>query len=130
MIGGAVILVLGVGCWILAAVIHRHTAAAVVAATVTAAVLTVAPSADAMPPGPGMVPVAPVTADPGTRPACRWDDGSGTGRRPCVWDARHLGNGLGDSFLAIPVYPFRGADPVIRYLSHRRAHRLLFGAVR
>lgn len=72
--------------------------------------------------------VEPITS--ARMPACSFDDGSGTGRRPCVWDARHMGNGLGDSFVAIPVYPFRGTDPVIRYVSHHRAHRLAFGGVR
>jgi hypothetical protein len=61
---------------------------------------------------------------------CKWDDGSGSGRRPCVWDARHMGNGIGRSFVAIPVFPFRGTDPVVRYVSHRKAHRYAFGSVR
>lgn len=127
MIAGALILAAGVVCWILAGVVSRRSAAAVLAATVAAAVIAAGgPSAGAVPDGPRAVSAVAVA----TRPACRWDDGSGTGHAPCVWDGRHLGNGVGRSFLAIPVYPFRGHDPIIRYVSHRAAHRMLFGGVR
>lgn len=61
-------------------------------------------------------------------PACRYDDGSlPRGAWRCVWDARHMGNGFGDSFVA---YRSAGADPRIWYVSHRRAHRLMVGGVR
>lgn len=36
----------------------------------------------------------------GLKPECRYEDGSGQ-RRTCVWDARHMGNGKGRSFLSI-----------------------------
>lgn len=38
----------------------------------------------------------------------------------CTWDARHLGNGTGRSYLVSP----RGR---VTPVSHARAHRLLFG---
>lgn len=36
----------------------------------------------------------------GIHPKCKYEDGSGQ-RRTCVWDARHMGNGEGRSFLSI-----------------------------
>lgn len=50
---------------------------------------------------------------------CRYDDGSGP--LPCVWDARHMGNGQGKSFIARRS---KGDDPRIFIIRHRRAHRL------
>lgn len=76
-------------------------------------------------PAPSPAPVPDHTA--GRVAPCRDDSGSSR-RRVCVWDARHMGNGRGRSF-----YAYRnafGGDPVIRYVSHRRAHRALNGAVR
>lgn len=35
----------------------------------------------------------------------------------CVWDARHMGNGVGRSFKI-------GREGKFKYISHRRAHRL------
>lgn len=43
---------------------------------------------------------------------------------PCVWDARHMGNGIGKSFLALPPSKGHNGGRVI-YLSHTEAHRLL-----
>lgn len=61
-------------------------------------------------------------------PACRYDDGSlPAGAWRCVWDARHMGNGYGDSFVA---FRQESGDPRIWYVSHRRAHRLMVGGVR
>lgn len=43
---------------------------------------------------------------------------------PCVWDATHMGNGEGTSFIVLPPtanYP----DGRVVYLSHREAHDLL-----
>jgi len=51
--------------------------------------------------------------------ACKWEDGSG--QRHCVWDARHMGNGGGRSFIALDG----GTDRAVYvYISHKRAHRL------
>lgn len=36
----------------------------------------------------------------------------------CVWDARHMGNGFGQSFKV-------GPKGHVTYISHRRAHHLL-----
>ena len=49
---------------------------------------------------------------------CIYEDGSG--QRRCIWDAIHMGNGEGDSFIS------REFGDDIRYISHRRAHRLLY----
>jgi len=46
---------------------------------------------------------------------CEYEDSRG-----CVWDAKHMGNGKGDSFRA-----FKGGE--VRYITHARAHRILFG---
>jgi hypothetical protein len=46
---------------------------------------------------------------------CRQEDGPG----PCAWDARHMGNGRGDSFI------IRTRNGPIRYVSHRLAHVLI-----
>lgn len=45
--------------------------------------------------------------------ACQYEDSPG----PCVWDARHMGNGSGKSFI-------RKASGRVEYVGHRRAHRL------
>lgn len=37
---------------------------------------------------------------------------------PCVWDARHMGNGTGNSFVVRPLS--------VRYVSHHRAHVLAY----
>lgn len=47
---------------------------------------------------------------------CEYEDSRG-----CVWDARHMGNGYGRSFIA------RNSGTIV-YIGHKRAHRLLFGA--
>jgi hypothetical protein len=39
---------------------------------------------------------------------------------PCVWDARHMGNGSGKSFI-------RRKSGKVVYVTHRRAHRMLHG---
>lgn len=52
-------------------------------------------------------------------PVCQYEDGSGQAR--CVWDARHNGNGVGRSYVV--VHGGRD-DAKIRFVSHRRAHRL------
>lgn len=51
----------------------------------------------------------------GKRQPCEFEDS-----RDCVWDAKHMGNGKGDSFKVGP----RGH---VTDLTHRRAHRLLYG---
>jgi hypothetical protein len=48
----------------------------------------------------------------GVRP-CAAEDSAG----PCVWDARHRGNGRGRSFMVLP-------GERVAYLSHRGAHEL------
>ena len=50
-------------------------------------------------------------------PHCPTDEGIPRHHR-CVWDARHMGNGLGRSFIAT----HRGR--VITYVPHRFAHEL------
>ena len=51
---------------------------------------------------------------------CKYEDGSGQAR--CVWDAKHSGNGRGQSLKII-----NGGEDDARYIeiTHRRAHRLL-----
>jgi hypothetical protein len=51
---------------------------------------------------------------------CEYEDGSS--QRRCVWDARHMGNGVGRSLII-----FRGgtARERIVYISHRKAHWLM-----
>ncbi len=56
---------------------------------------------------------------PGNGRACKFEDGSG-GRRPCVWDARHRGNGQGRSV----IIDRRGRA---HNISHATAHRSLHG---
>lgn len=51
-------------------------------------------------------------------PPCKYDE-AGPEFPRCVWDARHMGNGLGQSFINRP----RIGD--VLYISHRRAHRLM-----
>lgn len=43
---------------------------------------------------------------------CEYEDSIG-----CVWDARHMGNGVGDSFFA--------NRSGVHYISHARAHSML-----
>lgn len=54
-------------------------------------------------------------ASANTLPACKYEDGSGSGR-VCVWDARHRGNGKGKSFIKV--------GSRYTFISHRTAHRL------
>jgi hypothetical protein len=56
-----------------------------------------------------------VAADGGTRVPCQYEDSNG-----CVWDAVHMGNGTGRSYVAKP-------DGRVIYVSHARAHYLLTG---
>lgn len=77
----------------------------------------------------GAVLAAPTPADahrpPTDRPAltvrtwepCANDEAAGG---PCVWDARHMGNGQGRSFKVT-------ARDRVRYVSHATAHALLAG---
>jgi hypothetical protein len=58
-----------------------------------------------------------VATDGGTRVPCAYEDSNG-----CVWDARHMGNGAGRSYVAKP-------DGRVIYVSHARAHYLLTGVV-
>lgn len=54
--------------------------------------------------------------------ACKYEDGSGQAR--CVWDGRHMGNGIGKSYKVI----HGGTDEMrVVYISHRKAHRLIYG---
>lgn len=65
--------------------------------------------------------VAHAEADAGrTWHPCKHEDGSGQAR--CVWDARHMGNGSGDSL----IIRHGGTDDArYRYVTHKRAHRLI-----
>lgn len=54
---------------------------------------------------------APANAAP-TRP-CEYEDSVA-----CVWDARHMGNGIGRSFIV-------SRTGHVKYVTHRRAHRLI-----
>ena len=56
-------------------------------------------------------------ADGGTRVPCAYEDSTN-----CVWDARHMGNGIGRSFVVRP-------SGRVVYVSHARAHFLLTGNV-
>jgi hypothetical protein len=55
----------------------------------------------------------PVTVD--HTPPCRFDEAAGP---RCVWDARHMGNGGGRSFI-------NSGDETVKYIRHARAHRLM-----
>ena len=56
--------------------------------------------------------------------ACATDEGSdGQGSRPCVWDARHQGNGQGHSFIV-------RRDGRVQRISHARAHAFIWGETR
>lgn len=58
-----------------------------------------------------------LTAD--RMPRCVAEDGSGQAR--CVWDARHMGNGEGQSV----VIRHGGTDDMtVTVVTHKRAHRL------
>lgn len=52
-------------------------------------------------------------------PPCRYEDGSGQVR--CFWDARHMGNGIGRSYIMTRV----AGNEHQEFISHRKAHRLL-----
>jgi hypothetical protein len=56
----------------------------------------------------------------GELPACKYDDGSGSRSVACVWDARHMGNGEGKSFVAIKI----NKERLIVRVSHKVAHAL------
>lgn len=57
---------------------------------------------------------------PHSVPACEFEDGSGQAK--CIWDARHMGNGEGNSL----IIRNGGTDEAqYKVISHRRAHRLL-----
>ena len=56
---------------------------------------------------------APAHANPDHTPACANEDSPGR----CVWDARHMGDGNGHSFI-------RRASGELVYVTHARAHRL------
>jgi hypothetical protein len=53
---------------------------------------------------------------------CRYEDGPVTWRKPCVWDARHRGNGDGQSFV---IRRHRDGGDTVEYVTHRRAHYLV-----
>lgn len=52
-------------------------------------------------------------AQAANRQGCEYEDSNS-----CVWDARHMGNGSGESFKV-------NEWGKVTYISHRRAHRLL-----
>jgi len=49
---------------------------------------------------------------------CKYEDGSG--QTVCIWDAKHMGNGVGDSGMIINSPGWSRWVP----LSHKQAHRL------
>lgn len=53
-------------------------------------------------------------------PACEYEDGSS--QKVCIWDAKHQGNGEGNSGIII-----NGGTDRDRYIpiSHRTAHRII-----
>lgn len=59
------------------------------------------------------LPTAPANAARAGLAPCEYEDSN-----HCVWDARHMGNGHGRSFVV-------SRHGVVRYVSHARAHRLL-----
>ena len=63
---------------------------------------------------------AAISAAPKPLQPCASEDSSG----PCVWDAAHMGNGEGQSFIRLPQTANHPDGRVI-YLSHREAHDLL-----
>lgn len=87
---------------------RTRTAAAAAAAVVVVQLLAVAPAATAHKPAPDPVPVR-------AWQPCPNDEAAGG---PCVWDARHMGNGHGRSFVVT-------ARDRVRYVSHATAHALL-----
>jgi hypothetical protein len=69
----------------------------------------------------GAVVVPVVATDGGTRVPCLTDEPHpGPDPRGCVWDARHMGNGVGRSFVVRP-------SGRLVYVTHERAHYLLTG---
>lgn len=84
-----------------------------IAATIAGAVLaTIA--------GPAATAAAP-TAHARPLEPCPTDEATG---HACVWDAQHMGNGTGHSFLVPPGTPQHPDGRIIR-LTHREAHRLI-----
>lgn len=67
---------------------------------------------------PAAAAVMPITPHPRPLRPCPTEDAGGM--RACVWDARHMGNGQGRSYLYLGVGPGR-----VIFLSHRKAHSLL-----
>jgi hypothetical protein len=59
-------------------------------------------------------PIATADASGRNWKPCEQEDGPGR----CVWDAAHMGNGTGDSFIM-------RHNGTIRYVSHARAHKML-----
>lgn len=62
-----------------------------------------------------MMVASPAEARPMPRP-CKYEDSNN-----CFWDARHMGNGSGRSFLV-------NREGKVTYISHRRAHWMLVAA--
>lgn len=80
---------------------------AIVAGSAVAVILGCLGSAATMPTARAATPDKPMAA-------CQYEDSPG----PCVWDARHMGNGEGSSFVRRPAGH-------VKYVSHKRAHKLL-----
>lgn len=59
----------------------------------------------------------------GPKLPCPSDEGSDGQGFPCVWDAEHMGNGHGRSFIVTPA-------GTLTYVSHRRAHALIVADAR
>lgn len=53
-------------------------------------------------------------------PACEYEDGSS--QKVCVWDARHMGNGVGTSAIIFNGGTNHATDIPV---SHRTAHRII-----
>lgn len=69
------------------------------------------------------VPAVGQLTDGGTRVPCLSDEPHpGTDPQGCVWDARHMGNGVGRSFVVRP-------SGRLVFVTHARAHYLLTGVV-
>lgn len=60
-----------------------------------------------------MAVASPAEAGPHMPRPCKYEDSNN-----CFWDARHMGNGRGKSFIVN-----RAGE--VTYISHRRAHRML-----
>jgi hypothetical protein len=78
----------------------------------------------------GTIGIQRASAEPGSMPHPRFVgcDDHRPGEQadlPCVFDARHMGDGTGRSFVVYRLKP--GNDhPVGRYITHRKAHALLY----